>query len=49
MFIERNYKSKILLDNINETTEFYLRLNRKKNKDLDYILSNLRMSICELG
>lgn len=48
-FIERNYKTSSLLNNINETNIFYSKLYGKKNKNLNYILSNLRMSICELG
>jgi hypothetical protein len=49
IFIERNYKTPSLLDNINETNIFYSKLYIRKNKSLNYILSNLRMSICELG
>jgi hypothetical protein len=48
-FIEKNFKSVTLLDNIDETNTFYLELYKKRNKNLDYVLNNLRMSICELG
>jgi hypothetical protein len=48
-FIERNYKTNSLLDNINETNIFYLKIYSKKNKNLNNILLNLRMTICELG
>jgi hypothetical protein len=48
-FIERNYKTNSLLDNINETNIFYSKIYAKKNKNLNDILLNLRMSICELG
>jgi hypothetical protein len=48
-FIEKNYKTNSLLDNINETNIFYSKFYVKKNKNLNDILSNLRMSICELG
>ena len=44
-FIERNYKSKQMLNGIDEMNEMLIR-NKKKN--LSFILSNLRMSICEL-
>lgn len=47
-FIERNHKSNELLNNIDDTHKFYNKLNKKKEKNLNYILSNLRMSICEL-
>jgi hypothetical protein len=47
-FIEKNYKKQSLLDDIQKTQ---LLLSKTKNKKGDYkfILSNLRMSICELG
>jgi hypothetical protein len=49
-FIEKNYKTSILLEDINETQYFFEKINKiYKNKNLQYILSNLRMSICELG
>jgi hypothetical protein len=46
-FIENNYKTKSMLDGIKETTTFFNSIN--KSKRLNYIFSNLRMSICELG
>jgi hypothetical protein len=47
-FIEKNYKKKSMLDAVKETTSF-LRSIDKNNKKIQFILSNLRMSICELG
>jgi hypothetical protein len=48
IFIEKNYKKKSLLDNINESHIFLSKIKNKKGNN-KYILSNLRMSICELG
>jgi hypothetical protein len=47
-FIDKNYKTKSMLNGVVETQSF---LNNIKtyNKNPSYILSNLRMSICELG
>jgi hypothetical protein len=49
-FIENNYKSNSMLNGISETKSF-LNESKKKSKktNLAYVLSNLRMSICELG
>ena len=49
-FIKSNYKSASMIGNILETQHFYNNLKKKENKtNLNYVLSNLRMSICELG
>jgi hypothetical protein len=55
-FIEQNYKTKSMLYGIDHTYKFlkniYFDVNSKKikkNKSLNFLLSNLRMSICELG
>jgi hypothetical protein len=49
-FIEKNYKTSSMLNSIKETQSFLNNINKKrKNQHLYYILSNLRMSICELG
>jgi hypothetical protein len=50
-FIEKNYKTKYLLDNIDIAEECYDKLLKKSNSNnsLKYLLTNLRMSICELG
>lgn len=47
-FVEKNYKKQSLLDDIHNTEIFLSKIKRKK-EDYKYILSNLRMSICELG
>jgi hypothetical protein len=48
LFIQKNYKKKDLLNNIDQTHLFLSKIQRKK-ENYKYILSNLRMSICELG
>jgi hypothetical protein len=49
-FIEKNYKTKSMISGVLETQRFFnIIQNQKKNINLQYILSNLRMSICELG
>lgn len=51
-FIEKHYKSKPMLDSIFYSEKFLTDINKKysnkKKQNLSYILSNLRMSICEL-
>jgi len=48
-FIEKNYKKKGMLEGIKETTTFINSIDRKqKSANYKFILSNLRMSICEL-
>ena len=48
--IEKNYKKKNMLENINYTEKFINNLNRQKNDNYEkYLLTNLRMSVCELG
>lgn len=49
-FIEKYYKSKSFLANIKETEQFLRKIERKNKKEnYRYIMTNLRMSICELG
>jgi hypothetical protein len=49
-FIEKNYKTKNMLVSIHNTQIFLNKLiNKKHNTNTQYLLSNLRMSICELG
>ena len=52
-FIETNYKSKSIINGVECTTKILsmakLALASKKNKDLNYLLNNLRMTVCELG
>ena len=50
-FIEKKYKIKSMLDGIECTEKLLLKVNKlsKKQKNLGYLLRNLRMTICELG
>jgi hypothetical protein len=49
-FIEKNYKTRSMLASIKETSQFLNYIERKNKKDnYKYILTNLRMSICEMG
>jgi hypothetical protein len=51
-FIETNYKSKSMINGVECTTKLLnvvTRLGLKKNKDLNYVINNLRMTLCELG
>jgi hypothetical protein len=47
-FIRKNYKTISMLDGVDESEEFLSKLKKKKG-NMKYILSNMRMSICELG
>ena len=49
-FIRNNYKTKIMLDNV-KSSEMCLQKvkNEKKNKHQKFLLTNMRMSICEMG
>jgi len=47
-FIEKNYKISSMLNGIHESNIFLSKIKRKKGNN-KFILSNLRMSICELG
>jgi len=47
-FIEKKYKTKNLLDGIECIEKLFIKINKKK-KDMNYLLNNLRMTICELG
>jgi len=47
-FIKKNYKNRSMLENVELTEEFLSKL-KKKRGNMKYILSNMRMSICELG
>ena len=50
LFIEKNYKTRSMLASIKETNYFLHSIERKNKKEnYKYILSNLRMSICEMG
>jgi hypothetical protein len=49
-YISKNYKTKTMLETIYNTQLFLNEIIKKKQKQkLPYLLSNLRMSICELG
>lgn len=48
-FIENNYKNSSMLNGVTETKHFLNDIRKKSKKTDSYILSNLRMSICELG
>lgn len=47
-FIRNNYKNKSLIKDITHAETFLNKLNLKK-KGNEYLLTNMRMSICELG
>jgi hypothetical protein len=47
-FIEKNYKIQSMLNGIYESQILLSKLKKKKDNH-KFILSNLRMSICELG
>ena len=49
-FIEKKYKTKNLLDGIDCTEKLLKKIENSKNKkNRNYLLNNLRMTICELG
>jgi len=48
-FIEKSYKIKTMIDGVNNTEHFLKLFKSKRHKNGKFILSNLRMSICELG
>lgn len=48
-FILNNYKSQRMIFNVIETERMYDYLVNKKVTNLNYLLSSLRMSVCELG
>jgi hypothetical protein len=47
-FIRKNYKTSSMLEGVDQSQEFLSKVKRKKG-NMKYILSNMRMSICELG
>ena len=49
-FIRKNYKTKVMLENV-KSSEICLQKVKsiKKYKNKNYLLTNMRMSICELG
>jgi hypothetical protein len=48
-FIENKYKSKKLLNGIMCVEQFLSKMTKNKIKKTDFLLRNLRMSICEFG
>ena len=48
-FIVDNYKSKSMLSGVAESRKFLNKLKKRRINVSDYVLSNFRMSICELG
>ena len=54
-FIKKNYKTKLMLDNVKSSEICLQKIKQKKNikkntnKNINYLLTNMRMSICELG
>jgi len=50
-FIEKNYKTKSMLDGIDciETVYFSSKKASKQSKKMNFIWNNMRMSICEMG
>ena len=48
-FIEKNYKTTRMIHNVVETERMYDDLQNKKITNLNYLLSSLRMSVCDLG
>ena len=50
-FIEKKYKTKNMLEGIECTEKLLYRVKRstKKQKDMIFLLKNLRMTICEMG
>lgn len=52
-FIEKKYKTKTMIEGVHTSEQFLNKIkddkNEKKDSNKEYILSNLRMSICELG
>jgi len=47
-FIKHNYKTKHFLKNISNTTIFLNKLHLKEKQD-EYLMTSMRMSLCELG
>jgi hypothetical protein len=49
-FIKKSYKSKMMLENIKSSELCLEKIKKnKKNKNSQFLLTNMRMSICELG
>ena len=53
-FIRKNYKTRLMLDNVKSSEICLQKIKKnkqknKKNKNIDFLLTNMRMTICELG
>ena len=49
-FIKRHYKSKSMLECVKETEDYFNYVKKKpKKQNLNFLLNNMRMSICEMG
>lgn len=49
-FVEKNYKTKTMVESVECMQNFIYTLGSKsKSKNIDFILNNMRMTICELG
>jgi hypothetical protein len=48
-FIEKNYKTQSMTKGVETTESLFNHLNNSKKASHEYIITNLRMSICELG
>jgi hypothetical protein len=54
-FIEKNYKTRSLIESVDCMQQFLSSIKnvkgdkKKTGKSLDYILNNMRMTVCELG
>jgi hypothetical protein len=48
-FIENNYKTKSMLNGIDNAQKFINKVRSQKPQNFNYLLTNMRMSICELG
>jgi hypothetical protein len=53
-FIEKNYKSKTMLENVKNMDDFYVKFKEhnfksNENEGAGFIINNMRMSICEMG
>jgi hypothetical protein len=52
LFIKKNYKSNEMLDNVERMEHFFIankNNSREKKEKYNFIMNNMRMSICELG
>jgi len=51
-YIEKNYKTKSMLDGVSCTENLLAKMKSKKNvsnQKISYLMRNMRMTVCELG